>query len=76
MFEVTAPFKLPQPMAMPRTALRLYEPSTLLETHALRNGEFQISVNVYLVYLHRVCCEGCARLVRMSCLEMNGTTYE
>lgn len=34
--DVTAPLRFPQPIAIPRVALRLYEPSTLLETQALR----------------------------------------
>jgi hypothetical protein len=34
MFAVTAPFKLPKPMAIPSVTLRLYEPSTLLATQA------------------------------------------
>ncbi len=34
--EVTAPLRLPHPIAIANVALRLYEPSTLLDTHALR----------------------------------------
>lgn len=37
-FEVTAPFRFPQPIISPRTALRLYAPSVFADTHALTNG--------------------------------------
>lgn len=41
--DVTAPLRFPHPIAIPRVALRLYEPSTLLDTHALVRFEIEIS---------------------------------
>lgn len=35
-FAVIAPLMFPNPMAIPSVTLRLYDPSTLLATHALQ----------------------------------------
>ena len=37
-FEETAPLRLPKEMTMAMETLRLYEPSTLFDTHAMMFG--------------------------------------